>query len=284
MVHADGPEETQAGSKGVHIDTCVDTCTQIVHTVGQGVSQLDVGSSTSLLHVIARDGDAVELRHLLRGVLEDVGNDLHGECRGIDVGVAHHELLQNIVLDGTCHLLELGALLQTSVDVEGQHGQHTAIHGHGDGHLVERNTCKEGLHILQRADGYTCLTYVAHHALVVGVVTTVCGKVKGYGQTLLSGSKVAAIEGVTLFCGGESCILTDGPRTEGIHHAIGATQEGRDTCSKVQVLHAFEVFLGIYGLNVYLLGSSPVGSNTSLLLPFLAILCGDTAKDVYIAK
>ena len=111
-----------------------------------------------------------------------------------------------------------------------------------------------------------------------------CGKVKGYGQTLLSGSKVAAIEGVTLFCGGESCILTDGPRTEGIHHAIGATQEGRDTCSKVEVLHAFEVFLGIYGLNVYLLGSSPVGSNTSLLLPFLAILCGDTAKDVYIAK
>ena len=53
VVHADGPEEAEAGSKGVHIDAGVDTCTQIVHTVGQGVSQFDVGSCTSLLHVIA---------------------------------------------------------------------------------------------------------------------------------------------------------------------------------------------------------------------------------------
>ena len=65
MVHTDGPEEAQARGKGIHVDTCVDTCTKVVHTISQGIGQLDVGRSTSLLHVVTRDGDAVELGHLL---------------------------------------------------------------------------------------------------------------------------------------------------------------------------------------------------------------------------
>ena len=77
VVHADSPEEAETGSESIHIDTGIDTCTEIVHTIGQGVGQLDVGSSTSLLHVITGDRNAVELRHLLRSELEDVGNDLH---------------------------------------------------------------------------------------------------------------------------------------------------------------------------------------------------------------
>ena len=77
MVHSDGPEEGQTRSERIHINAGVDACTQVVHTVGQGVSQLNVGCSTGLLHVVTRDGDAVELRHLLACELEDVGNDLH---------------------------------------------------------------------------------------------------------------------------------------------------------------------------------------------------------------
>ena len=65
VVHADGPEERQTGSEGIDVDTSVDTRTQVVHTVGEGVSQLNVSRGTCLLHVVARDRDAVELRHLL---------------------------------------------------------------------------------------------------------------------------------------------------------------------------------------------------------------------------
>ena len=111
VVDADAPEEGETWRKLVHRDTCVDTSAEVLDTVSDGKGDLDVGRSTSLLHVIARDGDRVELRHLLRGVLKDVGDDLHREFRRIDVGVAHHELLEDIVLNGTSHLLELSALL-----------------------------------------------------------------------------------------------------------------------------------------------------------------------------
>ena len=48
MVPADGPEETEARRKGIHVDTRIDTRAQIVHAVGQRVGQLDVGGGTSL--------------------------------------------------------------------------------------------------------------------------------------------------------------------------------------------------------------------------------------------
>ena len=112
-VHRDTPEERQTGSKSVNRQTGIHTSADVVHTIGQGVCQLNVGGSTSFLHVITRNRNRVELGHILRGVLKDAGNNLHRELGRIDVGVTHHELLQNIVLDCTCHLFELSALLQT---------------------------------------------------------------------------------------------------------------------------------------------------------------------------
>ena len=64
-VHRDTPEERQARCKGVNRQTGIDTRADIVHTIGQGVSQLDVGGSTGLLHVVTRNRDRVELGHIL---------------------------------------------------------------------------------------------------------------------------------------------------------------------------------------------------------------------------
>ena len=111
MIDTDTPEEGETWRKLIHGDACVDTSAKVLDTVGDGKGDLDVGRSSSLLHVVAGDGDRVELRHLLRGVLKDVGDDLHREFRRIDVGVAHHELFEDIVLNGTSHLLELSTLL-----------------------------------------------------------------------------------------------------------------------------------------------------------------------------
>jgi hypothetical protein len=72
---------------------------QIFEAVGQRVGQLEVGRRAGFLHVVAGDRDRVELRHLLRGVGEDVGDDLHRGRGRIDVGVPHHELLEDVVLD-----------------------------------------------------------------------------------------------------------------------------------------------------------------------------------------
>ena len=131
VVHARAPEEGQTWRESVDVQASLDTRAEVIPTVGQGVSHLNVGGGAGFLHVVARNGDAVELRHVLRGELEDVGDDAHRELRRIDIGVTHHELLQDVVLDGTGQFLVLRALLQSSDDVESEDGQHGAVHGHG---------------------------------------------------------------------------------------------------------------------------------------------------------
>ena len=152
VVHADSPEERQTGSESVDIHACVDTCAEVFQTVGQGICQLDVAGSTCFLHVIARDGDRVELGHVLRGVLEDIGDNAHGEFRRVDVGITHHEFLKNVVLDGTGHFFELGALFEAGVDVECEYGEYCAVHGHRHRHLVQGYTVEEHFHVFDRAD------------------------------------------------------------------------------------------------------------------------------------
>lgn len=50
----------------------------------------------------------------LRGVLKDVSNQLHGGGRGEDVCIAHHEFLQNVVLDGASQFCLSGSLHNTT--------------------------------------------------------------------------------------------------------------------------------------------------------------------------
>ena len=197
---------------------------------------------------------------------------------------SHHELLEDIVLDGTSHFLEFGTLLQTSVDVESQDGQHSAVHGHRDRHFVEGDTGEKYLHVLKRADRHTSLTHIAHHAGVVGVITAVCRQVEGYGETFLSGSQVSAVESVRLLSGGESGILTDGPGAEGIHHRVRATQERRNTGCEVEVLHALEVFLGVNRFHLDVLGCFPVIFYAIGFLPLGTVLSFDTGIYIDVFK
>ena len=175
VVHAHAPEEGETRREVVDAHARLDAGAEVLETVGQGVGQLDVGGGAGLLHVVAGDGDGVELRHMLRGVLEDIGDDLHRRQRRIDVGVAHHELLEDVVLDGALQLVLRHALLLGGDDVESQDGQHGAIHGHGDGHLAEVYLVEEDLHVEDAVDSHAGFTDVADNALVVGVVAAVCG-------------------------------------------------------------------------------------------------------------
>lgn len=68
------------------------------------VKRLQLPNTHTHLHVVATDGNAVKLGHVLRSIGENVLNDPHRGARRVDVGVAHHVLLQNVVLDGACQL------------------------------------------------------------------------------------------------------------------------------------------------------------------------------------
>ena len=137
--------------------------------------------------MIARDGDRVELWHLLRGELEDVCDDPHRRFRRINIGVPHHVFLENVILDGACELFQRGSLFKRCDDVECEDGQHRAVHGHGDGDLIERDTIEEQFHIQNRVDGHARLADITDDTRVVRVVTAVSSQVEGDRQSLLAG-------------------------------------------------------------------------------------------------
>jgi len=213
--------------------------------VGQGVGHLEIGGGAGFLHVIAGDGDRVELGHLLRGELEDVGDDSHRRLWRIDIGVAHHVFLENVILNGAGELLIGRALLEGGDDVEREDGQHRAVHGHRDGHLVERDAVEEHLHVEDRINGDAGLTDIPDDARVVGIIAAMGGEVEGDGETLLPCCQVAAIECVGFLGSREPGILADRPGLEAIHGGIRTAQERGDAGLVFQVLHARGVRLGI---------------------------------------
>jgi len=257
VVHADGPEERQARCKRVHAHAGVYTGTQVLQTVGQRVSQLDIGRGARFLHVVTRNRDRVEFGHVLRRVFENVGDDLHREFGRVDVGVAHHELLEDVVLDRAAELVERAALLEAGHNVEGQYRQYGAVHGHRHGHFVQRNAVEQHFHILYRADRYAGFADVAHYARMVGIVAAVRSEVERHRQAFLARGEVTAVECVGFGGGREAGVLADRPRTHYVHRAVRAAQKRCDTCRIVQVLHSLEVFGRVGALDGNLFGGYP---------------------------
>ena len=213
----------------------------VLDAVGQRVGQLEVGGRPGLLDVVAGDRDRVEARHPRRGVAEDVGDDPHARRRRVDVGVADHELLEDVVLDGPRELLRLHPLLLGRRDVERQHRQHRAVHGHRHRHLVERDAVEERAGVVDRVDRHAGHADVAAHPRVVGVVAAVGGQVEGDAEALLAGGEVAAVEGVGLLGGGEPGVLPDRPRLGGVHRRVGPAQERAQARPGVERVEALEV-------------------------------------------
>src|SRR5690606_12580412 len=118
QVHADAPEEAQAWREFIHAHARCDASAHVFDTIGERVGQFQIGGCTGLVHVIAAYADAVELRHFARAVAEDVTHDAHARTRWIDVGVAHHELLEDVVLDGALQLFRLHTLFFRGNDEE----------------------------------------------------------------------------------------------------------------------------------------------------------------------
>jgi hypothetical protein len=122
------------------------TRSTIFETVGDGIGQLECRCGTCLLHMIATDGNGIELRHVLRRISKDISNDSHRMVRRIDVGVSNHELFENIILNGSRQLILFRSLLTKSNrlvdrdeesylffgcdDVHGQNWKNSSIHCH----------------------------------------------------------------------------------------------------------------------------------------------------------
>ena len=178
VVFADGPEEGEARRELVYLEAGLFAFAEVFETVREGVGHFEVRRGARFLHVVAGNRDAVELRHVLRGVREDVADDLHRGRRGVDVGVAHHELLENVVLDGARELFKLRALFEARDDVERENRKDRAVHGHRNRYLRKRDFVEQHLHVHDGVYRDARLADVADDARVVGVVAAVRGQVE----------------------------------------------------------------------------------------------------------
>ena len=249
IVFADGPEEREALRECINRQAGLDARADVFEAVGERVAELDVRRRASFLHVVAGDGDAVEFRHVLRRVFEDVADDAHGHVRRVDVRVAHHELFEDVVLDRAGHDLRIDALLDAGLDVERENRQHGAVHRHRDGHLVERDARKQDVHVEHGADGDACLADIAEHARVVGVIAAMRRQVKRDGKAFLAGGEVAAVEGVRFLGRREAGVLAHGPGAEDVHRRVRPAQAWRDAAREVEVVHVVIFFMVVKRLD-----------------------------------
>ena len=147
----------------------------------------------------------------------DVRDDPHGGCRGIDIGVPDHKLLQDVILQCPGQLRPGHPLLLRGHDKHGHDRDHRPIHGHGYRHPVKRDPMKQDFHILHRINGNPGLSHIAFDTGMIRVVPPVGCKIKGHRQTGLSTLNIPAVECIGFFRSGKSGILPDRPGSSHIH-------------------------------------------------------------------
>ena len=167
VVFANSPEEGQTLSKGIYRQTSFDTGTDILQTISQSVAQLNISCSTSLLHMIAGNGNTVELRHIFGGIFKNITDNTHGHFWWVNISITHHEFLENIVLNSTSHNLFVYTLLLTGKNIESQNRQYRTVHGHRYRHLIQGNTAEQNTHIQNGVNSNTSLTYITQHTRII---------------------------------------------------------------------------------------------------------------------
>ncbi len=256
-VHADRPEEREARGELVDRDTGLDPGTDILDAVGERVGELEVLRRACLLHMVAGDRDRIELRHVRRRVGEDVRDDAQRWRRRIDVGVAHHEFFEDVVLDGAREFRRRHALLFGRDDVEREHRQHRAVHRHRHRHLVERDAGEQRAHVVDRVDRHARHADIAGDAGMVGVIAAVSGEIERDRKALLPGREVAAVERVGILRRREAGILPDGPRLRDVHRRVGAAQIGHNPRIGIEEVEPGDIVRAIDRLHRDALGREP---------------------------
>ncbi len=256
-VHADAEEEREPRREAVDIEVGGKPGADIFDAVGERVGELEVGRRSGLLHVVAGDRDRVELRHMRRGVGEDVGDDAQRRLRRIDVGVAHHEFLEDVVLDRAGELFRRHALFLGGDDIEREHRQHGAVHGHRHRHPVERDAAKQRAHVVDRVDRDARHADVAGDARMIAVIAAMGGEIEGDREALLAGGEIAPVEGVRILGGGEAGILPDRPWLGDVHGRVGTAQIGRDAGIGVETVEPLEIAGAVAALHRNLFRREP---------------------------
>ena len=249
-VHTDAPEKREPSRESIDVEPLGHRRTHVIQSVGNRERQLEITRRSGFLHMVARNTDRIELRHLFRGVLDDIGNNPHRGSRRINIGIPNHELLEDIVLDRPGELVSGDALLLTRNYEAGKHRQDSTVHRHGYRHLVQRNLVEEHLHVFDGINGNASLAHITHHTRMIGIVTAMCREVESDRQAHLSCGQIGPVEVIGLLRRREACVLANRPGTLGVHRGSRATNEGKSTRNAVAEIQTGSVFLSVERFDV----------------------------------
>ena len=224
-IHANAEKEAKPPGEGINIEARFHRAPRIFLAIGNGESEFLNRRRAGLVHVITADGNAVEFRHIGAGITDNIRHDPHAGLGRIDIGVAHHEFFENVVLDGARQLLCRYTLTLARDDIKRQNRDHRTIHGHGYGHRVERDLVEQNLHIRDRINRHASLAHIAHNTRMIAVITAMCGQIEGDRQPLLPRGQIAAVKCVGFLGRGKARILPDRPWTPRIHARLYAARE-----------------------------------------------------------
>ena len=163
-------EERQPRGEGVDVDAALDRPLDVGEAVLQREGELLGGGRPGLADVVAGDRDRVPARHVLRAVLDHVGDQPHRRLDREAPLLLRDVLLEDVGLDRAGELVRADPLAFADHHVEGEQHRGRGVDRHRGADLVERDALEEPLHVVERVDGDALAADLAERARVVGVV------------------------------------------------------------------------------------------------------------------
>ena len=220
------PEEGETTRKIVDVEACLDGGIDVGDAVGNRKRDFLGSRGAGFADMIARDGNGVPLRHVLRAVCEDVGDEAHGRARREDICAASRILLEDVILDRARELVGGHTLLLCHSDVHRQEHGSRGVDRHGRRDLAEIDLVEEGLHVSERIDRHADLADLAFGNRIVGVVANLRRQIEGARETRRARRDQHAVALVGLFSRGEAGVHTHRPEAAAIHRRLHATRVG----------------------------------------------------------
>ncbi len=219
-------EEAQLPAELVHVETSVHRRLHVGDPIGEGESHLLHGGAAGLAHVVARDGDRVEARHLLLGEREDVADEPERRPRRKDVRPARDVLLEDVVLNRATQGLPRDAPLLADRRVECEQDRPGGVDGHRGGDRVERQLRQQAPHVVDGVDRHPHPTDLARRFGVVAVVAHLRGQVEGDAEAGLPLREQVAVALVGLVGRAEAGVLPHRPQPSTVHVGLHPAREG----------------------------------------------------------
>ena len=138
QIHPGGPKKREPWAKFIQAQAGTDPSTEVFHAIRQGIGQFQFRRRTGFVHVVTRYANGIEAGQRAGTIAKYFGNDLHGRTRWVDIGVANHKLLEDIVLNGSAQLMGWNPAFFGRNNKKRQDGNHRSVHGHANRQLVQR--------------------------------------------------------------------------------------------------------------------------------------------------